>query len=59
MDSFRAHPALTSVFFGAAFGLFLFGAGGRSLDPVNVVGSIALGAAFAFAMFRRFRRSRP
>jgi hypothetical protein len=59
VTTLRAHPALTSAVAGIGFGLLIFAGGGSSLDPVNVVGAVALGAAFAFAMFRRFKRSVP
>ena len=52
----NAHPRWSSAAAGVAFGLFLFAAGGRSLDPINVVGAIALGAVFAVAMFRGINR---
>jgi hypothetical protein len=52
----NAHPRLTSAAAGAAFALLLFASGGWSSDLINVVGAIALGAVFAFAMFRGIRR---
>jgi hypothetical protein len=53
----NAHPRLASAAGGVAFGLLLMSASGWSLDPIDVVGVVALGAVFAFAMFRGISRS--
>jgi hypothetical protein len=54
----NAHPGLSSAAGGVGFGLLLMSGSGWSLDPINIVGAVALGAVFAVAMFRGIRRSR-